>query len=162
VTGRLTRPRLGSRAVTYPQKRPGPGGGTQGQDRRHLTVLEEDRPRFRFECAPELGGERPCPWVGCTHHLAVEVNERGGLKVVFPDHVPEALEELLDTCALDAASRGGMTLEAVAARMNLTRERLRQLEEAALAKVRAQDGYGLLELLGEALEAGETRDRRAS
>ncbi len=42
-----------------------------------------------------------------------------------------------ETCALDVADRGGTTLEDVGAIMNLTRERIRQVEVRALAKLEA-------------------------
>jgi len=61
--------------------------------------------------------------------LYLDVNERtGSIKLNFPD-----LEvwELPETCALDIADRGGITLEEVGEIMNLTRERIRQLETAA-------------------------------
>jgi DNA-directed RNA polymerase sigma subunit (sigma70/sigma32) len=45
--------------------------------------------------------------------------------------------ELPETCALDAADRGGMTLEEVGAILNLTRERIRQIQRLALAKLAA-------------------------
>jgi hypothetical protein len=45
--------------------------------------------------------------------------------------------ELGESCALDVADRGGTTLEDVGAIMNLTRERIRQVEVKALAKLEA-------------------------
>jgi len=42
-----------------------------------------------------------------------------------------------ESCALDIADRGGTTLEDVGAIMNLTRERIRQVEVKALAKLEA-------------------------
>ena len=45
--------------------------------------------------------------------------------------------EMNDSCALDVADRGGTTLEDVGAIMNLTRERIRQVEVRALAKLEA-------------------------
>jgi DNA-directed RNA polymerase sigma subunit (sigma70/sigma32) len=42
-----------------------------------------------------------------------------------------------ETCALDVADRGGITLEEVGAIMNLTRERIRQVETRGLLKLRA-------------------------
>jgi hypothetical protein len=73
--------------------------------------------------------------VSCKHHLYLDVNERtGSIKVNFPD-----LEvwDLPETCALDIADRGGITLEEVGEIMNLTRERIRQLETRGLAKLKA-------------------------
>lgn len=91
---------------------------------------EVARPVTRGDCQ---GGQRPCPFVSCKWHLYVDVHQvRGSLKVNFPD-----LEvwELQDSCALDVADRGGMILEDVGAMINLTRERVRQVETDALAKI---------------------------
>ncbi|HYO95594.1 MAG TPA: sigma factor-like helix-turn-helix DNA-binding protein [Polyangiaceae bacterium] len=90
------------------------------------------KPRYRAEC---VEGPRPCPFVSCHYHLYIDVSPRtGAIKLNFPD-----LEvwELGDSCALDVADRGGTTLEDVGAIMNLTRERIRQVEVKALAKLEA-------------------------
>ena len=42
-----------------------------------------------------------------------------------------------ETCALDVADRGGITLEEVGAILNLARERIRQVEVRGLLKLRA-------------------------
>jgi hypothetical protein len=91
-----------------------------------------EKPRTREEC---LDGPRPCPYVSCKHHLYIDVSARtGAIKLNFPD-----LEvwDLGESCALDVADRGGTTLEDVGAIMNLTRERIRQVEVKALAKLEA-------------------------
>jgi len=91
-----------------------------------------EKPRSRAECGD---GPRPCPYVSCKHHLYIDVSPRtGAIKLNFPD-----LEvwELNESCALDVADRGGTTLEDVGAIMNLTRERIRQVEVKALAKLEA-------------------------
>jgi hypothetical protein len=70
----------------------------------------------------------------------VDANPRtGSVKMNFPD---KELWELGDTCALDVADRGGITLEEVGVIMDLTRERVRQLETRGLTKLRviANDG----------------------
>jgi hypothetical protein len=67
--------------------------------------------------------------------LYLDVSARtGAIKLNFPD-----LEvwEMTETCALDIADRGGTTLEEVGAIMNLTRERIRQVEVKGLAKLAA-------------------------
>jgi hypothetical protein len=90
------------------------------------------KPKTRAEC---IGSERPCPFVSCKHHLYLDVSARtGAIKLNFPD-----LEvwEMNETCALDVADRGGTTLEEVGAIMNLTRERIRQVEVKGLAKLQA-------------------------
>jgi hypothetical protein len=89
------------------------------------------RPMTREECRGEA---RPCPWVACKHHLYLDVNpETGSIKINFPDLEPW---ELKDTCALDVAERGGITLEEVGEIMNLTRERIRQVEVRGLLKLK--------------------------
>jgi hypothetical protein len=95
-------------------------------------VDENERPRTRSEC---VDAPRPCPFVSCKHHLYLDVSARtGAIKLNFPD-----LEvwDMTDTCALDVADRGGTTLEEVGAIMNLTRERIRQVEVKGLAKLAA-------------------------
>lgn len=90
------------------------------------------KPRTRAECA---GGPRPCPFVSCKHHLFVDVSARtGAIKLNFPDL---DVWDMNESCALDVADRGGTTLEDVGAIMNLTRERIRQVEVKALAKLEA-------------------------
>lgn len=45
-----------------------------------------------------------------------------------------------DSCSLDVADRGGVTLEEVAPLMNITRERVRQIQAEACQKIgRARD-----------------------
>jgi hypothetical protein len=103
------------------------------------------KPRTRGECAE---GPRPCPYISCKHHLYVDVSPRtGAIKLNFPD-----LEvwEMGESCALDVADRGGTTLEDVGAIMNLTRERIRQVEVKALAKLEAlRDMMSLREYVDE-------------
>ena len=89
------------------------------------------RPKDREQCSAEA---RPCPWVACKHHLYLDVNpDTGSIKINFPDLEPWDLPE---TCSLDVADRGGITLEEVGEIMNLTRERIRQVEVRGLLKLR--------------------------
>jgi hypothetical protein len=91
---------------------------------------DAERPRCRGEC---IDAPRPCPWVSCKHNLYLDVNRAtGSIKLNFPDI---ELEELAETCALDVADRGGATLEEVADGLNLTRERVRQIEMMAFEKL---------------------------
>jgi len=95
-------------------------------------VADYERPRTRDECR---NGKRPCLYVSCRHHLYLDVNPMtGSVKLNFPDKEVWDLEE---TCALDVAERGGITLEEVGSIMNLTRERIRQVEVNGLAKLRS-------------------------
>jgi hypothetical protein len=109
---RLTREELRQGALMYPP-------------------VDIPRPTSRAECREEL---RPCPWVACKHHLYLDINpETGSIKINFPDLEPW---ELKHTCALDVAERGGITLEEVGEIMNLTRERIRQVEVRGLLKLK--------------------------
>ena len=72
-----------------------------------IREIEESRPRSRADCA---GGPRPCLFISCKHHLYLDVNPgTGSIKLNFPD---KEIWELNETCALDVADRGGITLEA--------------------------------------------------
>ena len=114
-----------------------------------LEIVDYWRPTSRSEC---LEMERPCLFVSCRHHLYLDVNpETGSVKLNFPDKEPWDLEE---TCALDVADRGGITLEEVGDILNLTRERIRQVEVRGLLKLKLEgelDGakdLALLDLFG--------------
>ena len=93
--------------------------------------VDDIRPTTRAECRGEA---RPCPWVACKFHLYLDVNpETGSIKINFPDLEPW---DMKDTCSLDVAERGGITLEEVGEIMNLTRERIRQVEVRGLLKLK--------------------------
>jgi hypothetical protein len=116
-------------------------------NRGKLLYPEQDywKPQTRADC---VDMERPCPYVSCKYHLYVDVHPlRGSIKVNFPD---VEIWEMTETCALDVADRGGITLEEVGEIMNLTRERVRQVETAGLAKLAAiQDMARMKDYLGE-------------
>jgi len=104
-----------------------------------LESIDVDRPKSRIQCKD---GPRPCLYVSCKHNLYLDVNMvTGSIKFNFPD---KDIWELKETCALDVAERGGITLEEVGEILNLTRERVRQLEMSALDKIRlAGEDVGL-------------------
>lgn len=109
---RLTREELRQGALKYPP-------------------VDVPRPTSREQCRSEM---RPCPWVACKHHLYLDINpETGSIKINFPDLEPWDLQH---TCALDVAEQGGITLEEVGEIMNLTRERIRQVEVRGLLKLK--------------------------
>jgi hypothetical protein len=129
---RLTREELRSGAAMYPP-------------------VDIQRPTNREECRGEM---RPCPWVACKHHLYLDINpETGSIKINFPDLEPWDLKH---TCALDVAERGGITLEEVGEIMNLTRERIRQVEVRGLLKLKmgspSPDELGAELLAGKKIE----------
>lgn len=107
---------------------------TEREMRRQLAVvdpdqgpIDADRPRTRADCE---GLPRPCPWISCRYHLAIDVNELGTLHRTFG---LTDVSEMHETCALDIADRGGATLEEIGRALNVSRERIRQLETLALA-----------------------------
>jgi len=92
------------------------------------------RPVTRGDCLP--GGRchiRPCPFVWCKHNLYCSVTSGGGLKLNFPDLEPWQMQH---SCALDVADEGEHTLEEAGAFLNITRERVRQLQVLAFRKLR--------------------------
>jgi hypothetical protein len=110
------------------------------------------KPVSRAECAE---GMRPCPFVSCKYHLYLDVQPRtGAIKLNFPDI---EVEDMHESCALDVADRHGTTLEEVGAIMNLTRERIRQLEVRAMAKVKA---LSEMESLRDFVDEGPVGKRR--
>lgn len=74
----------------------------------------------------------PCPWVSCRYHLYLDVLPSGNIKLNFPDLEPD---ELPVSCVLEVADGGGVSLERAGEMMNLTRERVRNLQEIALGKL---------------------------
>lgn len=104
--------------------------------------VDVDRPATRADCRTV---ERPCPFVACRHTLYLDVNpETGSIKLNFPDREPWQMPAD-QSCALDVAERGGITLEEVGVVTNLTRERVRQVEV-----------HGLMHLRQNALDRGIT------
>lgn len=87
-----------------------------------IAANQAARPKTRGEC---IDGPRPCPFVGCRHHLYLDVSETtGSIKINMPDLEPWEVEQ---SCSLDVADEGRHTLEEVGALINTTRERVRQL-----------------------------------
>jgi hypothetical protein len=72
----------------------------------------------------------PCPHTACRFNLTSERRDKRGAKPAEM-HIPVVRE----SCALEAAELGGMTLEEVASRFSITRERVRQIELTALTKL---------------------------
>jgi hypothetical protein len=92
------------------------------------------RPMTRGDClSGGCNGERPCPFVSCKYHLYVDVNpDNGTIKLNFPGL---ELDQIPETCALDVADRGGITLQEIGRLMLLTRACIQIIEIRARDKL---------------------------
>jgi len=117
----------------------------------------DERPRTRADC---IDRPRPCPWGGCRYHLLVNVTAAGGVTInpaalrqgdlrslesraapavyeqAWLDAAVDALDRLSESCALDVAAHGAHELEQVGNLLGCTRERVRQIQDEALAELR--------------------------
>lgn len=133
----------------------------------HDELLRHPRPKVRADCLPGGCNEvRPCPFVSCKHHLYLEVSEDTGSITVA--HANKEPWELADTCALDVAERGQEraldlgaehTLDELGGALNLTRERVRQLVEGAVARAAESLSPREAQRVREALETLDASDR---
>lgn len=100
-----------------------------------ITDLLAQRPRTRGDCK---GGPRPCPWAGCPHSLYGQMAMRDGKPIYQINQPAKELWERNDTCVLDVADRhrGDVTLEDIGRMLDLTRERIRQIENKIYSKIR--------------------------
>ena len=90
------------------------------------------RPQTRADCK---GGQRPCPWVSCRHHLALEITP-DGVRLMLPEDPAEWAN--LPTCALDVADAGPHTQTALTALLDgteYTYSRIRRAESDGLARI---------------------------
>ncbi len=99
-------------------------------------------PLTRGDCIED---DRPCPYISCKFHLFLDVTKIGNIKINFPhllgpDGTPR-LDEMEFTCALDIADNGGETLDALGTRMNMTRERIRQIVKSIIKKLRGTPAF---------------------
>jgi len=96
--------------------------------------LEEpfpDIPETRADCPKE----RPCPHVRCRHHLYLDVSAGGSIKFNFP-----GLEvwELKETCSIDVADRGELSLEDIAELMGMSKGAAEKVFSRVLLKISQQ------------------------
>lgn len=145
-----------SNVIAFP-KRPRVRPKTEPTSRmpqRHLKLLQYenrafgdyDRPLTRGDCLEGgMNEQRPCPYVGCKYHLYLDVQATGNVRMNF---VGREIEDLEHTCALDVADDGGATLESVAQLLSISRERIRQIEDKAMRKLKARAGAQLREYVG--------------
>lgn len=122
-------------SVRGPRTRPRPKTILIRQLKRLPIVVEApyERPKTRGDCKD---GVRPCPFVACRHHLYLEVEPNGHIKLNQPDVEPDQMQE---SCSLDVADRfegEGAGLDEIGELLNITHERVRQLEVKALIRFR--------------------------
>ena len=94
-----------------------------------------DRPGTRGVCR---GGTRPCPFIGCRHHLYLNPERWHNKQTMlcnFPDWEPWDLPE---TCALDVAERGGIDIVEIGILMNLSKSGVEKILHRALARVKQE------------------------
>lgn len=113
------------------------------------------RPQTRGDCLEGgMNAARPCPYVGCRHHLYLDVNPGDrSIKLNFPGL---DLEDLPATCVLDVvdemrqAGLKEVSIPDTQRHMNLwSEERVRQITTEALEKLRVRkmrEARGLVDL----------------
>lgn len=93
----------------------------------------------RADC---IDGPRPCPIVRCRYHLALDIKGSGAI------HLPSMTDKsrvrelrdidvasMTETCALDVADRGEHDLRTIGELLNISAERVRQIEETAIKRL---------------------------
>lgn len=93
--------------------------------------INVERPKYRYQCPKE----RPCVFVSCKYNNYLDVNSSGTIKLNYSEIEPH---EMLNSCSLDIADANpaGMRYADIGNKaLNLTRERIRQIEAAALKKI---------------------------
>ena len=91
------------------------------------------RPKTRGDCAMV---PRPCPFVGCRHNVYLDVSATtGSITFNFPEIPPESMDPMT-SCSLDVADRWPSTLDEISSMLNLTRERIRQIADGAIRKLK--------------------------
>jgi hypothetical protein len=103
-------------------------GAANATEEQGVSELRVTSALVRFPAVPSctmLAGAKRCVQVSCRYHLS------------HPDPGGRPLSPTRD-CALAVANEGPRTLEEIAQLLGMTRERVRQIEEAAIAKLRSK------------------------
>ncbi len=107
----------------------------------NVHAVSPDMPRTRRECP-----QGPCHHVACRFHLWTDrVLDRDGAVVDLRETAVFGNRQ--HTCVLREIARGAKTLEAIGSLLDVSRERVRQIEAEALARLRDADPGVLRELL---------------
>ena len=97
-------------------------------------LLKILKPKIRSDCS---NIPRPCPFVSCRHNIYLDVNiYSGNIKKIF-NEFDSPNDMNFNNCVLDIVDKHGcMTLEDIGKIMNITRERVRQICDASIRKMR--------------------------
>lgn len=90
------------------------------------------RPVTYGECV-EWGYVEACPFVSCRHNLTLEVNARSKSIKIRP---PDKDLECQNNCSLFLSEGPYKKLDEIAAIMGTSRQRIQQIEEEALRKLK--------------------------
>lgn len=111
---------------------------------RSRRVLPLARPVTRADCQD---GPRPCPWVSCRYHLAIDVEGERVVSTFRPDEEGDPdLFAMPETCALDVADRardeahlGGqeLGLDEIAKILGIRKAVVKQIVDGLSAKLAA-------------------------
>lgn len=153
--------------------------GPSSQDTLDESTVEALRPRTWGDCLEAGWGDgEPCPWVGCTMHLLLDVSDstwrgeglvlnvqrrrRGRLRVIRPRtedevdaFVDQAVGELFTMEHTCARRCGPLSIAQLGRALRITEEPARQLVKRALVELRGQ-GVDL------EAEVERARERRGS
>lgn len=98
-----------------------------------IAEIERARPRVRADC---IDGIRPCPFFSCRHHLGLDIMASGGIHYNYDGEDGPLGDGQQPTCALDIADQQELTLESIGGMLQVSREWIRKIEEAALSKLK--------------------------
>ena len=103
-------------------------------------LLPRHLPFTRSDC-PDLK-DGPCPYVSCRHHLFLDVDREGEIRFTqqepFDEDGAPRLDAMKATCALDVVGWDNVTLETIGSILDVSFERVRQLEVRALEHLRVK------------------------
>jgi Sigma-70, region 4 len=96
--------------------------------------LDALRPKIREDCKKV---PRPCPYASCRFNTFLDIHPSSGKLKILHDNCEDPSDLKVDSCVLDIVEKhGALTLEEIGTVMNITRERVRQIGDAACRKMR--------------------------
>ena len=109
-----------------------------------LRALEIIRPKKYGDCIREgWGRDVGCPFVGCRHHLSIEVAGKKALRIFYPE---QELDRRVHTCSLRAAElayrRGGMSADEIGKVFSIKAQGVMLMVKGFLGTARARARQG--------------------